>query len=101
MAPRADKRTGTELRPLALTQSLLSRADGSAKFSFGASFSLRTFLRKSSFADDRWLVGDVTALASVTGPTEVRIVKELVDRATLEINVKPLRGQAGLLLPLF
>lgn len=34
-------------------------------------------------------------MASVTGPTEVRIREELVDRATLEINVRPLRGLAG------
>lgn len=42
-------------------------------------------------------------MASVNGPVEVRIRDELVDRATLEINVRPLRGVTGsfllLLLP--
>lgn len=35
MATRRD-RSSTALRPLALSQGLLSRADGSAQFSFGA-----------------------------------------------------------------
>ncbi|GAA5964307.1 hypothetical protein JCM8115_006063 [Rhodotorula mucilaginosa] len=72
MASRRD-RSPTALRPLALSQGLLSRADGSAQFSFG----------------------DVAVLGSVTGPAEVRIRDELVDRATLEVNVRPLRGQGG------
>ncbi|ORY88208.1 3' exoribonuclease family, domain 1-domain-containing protein [Leucosporidium creatinivorum] len=72
MAPRTD-RSPTALRPLALSQSLLARADGSTKFSFG----------------------NVSVMASITGPTEVRIREELVDKATLEINVRPLRGLAG------
>ncbi|GAA5992160.1 hypothetical protein JCM10908_001796 [Rhodotorula pacifica] len=72
MSSRRD-RSSTALRPLALSQGLLSRADGSAQFSFG----------------------NVAVLGSVTGPAEVRIRDELVDRATLEINVRPLRGQGG------
>lgn len=39
--------------------------------------------------------GNVSVLGSVTGPAEVRLRDELVDRATLEINVRPLRGQGG------
>ncbi|GAA5831990.1 hypothetical protein JCM11251_002775 [Rhodosporidiobolus azoricus] len=66
-------RTPTSLRPLALSQGSLSRADGSALFSFG----------------------NVSVLASITGPAEVRLRDELVDRATLEINVRPLRGLGG------
>ncbi|GAA5868379.1 hypothetical protein JCM8547_002171 [Rhodosporidiobolus lusitaniae] len=66
-------RSATALRPLSLVQGSLSRADGSASFSFGP----------------------VTVLASLTGPAEVRLRDELVDRATLEINVRPLRGQGG------
>ncbi|GAA5995527.1 exosome complex component RRP46 [Rhodotorula paludigena] len=72
MQSRTD-RTNSALRPLALAQGLLSRADGSAQFTFG----------------------NVAVLASVTGPAEVRIRDELVDRATLEINVRPLRGHGG------
>ncbi|GAA5966721.1 hypothetical protein JCM21900_004769 [Sporobolomyces salmonicolor] len=66
-------RSCTSLRPLALSQGVHSRADGSAQFSFG----------------------NVAVLASVTGPAEVRIRDELVDRATLEIHVRPLRGAGG------
>ncbi|GAA5820020.1 hypothetical protein JCM11491_000892 [Sporobolomyces phaffii] len=67
MAPRTD-RALTALRPLAISQSLLSRSDGSAQFSFG----------------------NVTVLTSVTGPVEVRLRDEVVDRATLEFNLVPL-----------
>ncbi|KAK4702360.1 exosome complex component RRP46, partial [Phenoliferia sp. Uapishka_3] len=70
---RHDGRTPLELRSLALSQSVLSRQDGSAKFSFG----------------------NLSVLASVTGPAEVRIRNELVDRAAFEINVLPLRGAVG------
>lgn len=35
---RSDQRTAYELRPLALSQGVLSRADGSAKYSFGERF---------------------------------------------------------------
>ncbi|GAA5886301.1 hypothetical protein JCM6882_001596 [Rhodosporidiobolus microsporus] len=66
-------RTTASLRPLALSQGSLFRADGSALFSFG----------------------NVSVLASITGPAEVRLRDELVDRATLEINVRPLRGLGG------
>ncbi|GAA6036339.1 hypothetical protein JCM8097_001674 [Rhodosporidiobolus ruineniae] len=72
MTARTD-RTSTALRPLSLSQGSLHRADGSALFSFG----------------------NVSVLASLTGPAEVRIRDELVDRATLEIHVRPLRGQGG------
>ena len=40
MERRNDKRTALELRPLAITQSVLSRPDGSAKYSFGIHFPL-------------------------------------------------------------
>ncbi|GAA5935179.1 hypothetical protein JCM10213_000669 [Rhodosporidiobolus nylandii] len=72
MNTRTDRQP-TALRPLALSQGTLSRADGSAQFSFGS----------------------VAVLASLTGPAEVRIRDELVDRATLEVNVRPLRGAGG------
>ncbi|GAA5912071.1 exosome non-catalytic core subunit RRP46 [Sporobolomyces salmoneus] len=72
MTARTD-RTATSLRPLAITQSVLSRSDGSAQFFFG----------------------NVVVLSSVTGPTEVRLREELVDRSTLEFNVLPLIGLPG------
>ncbi|GAA5883079.1 hypothetical protein JCM16303_006080 [Sporobolomyces ruberrimus] len=71
--PRSEGRSNLSLRPLAISQSLLSRADGSSQFSFG----------------------NVTVLTSVTGPTEVRLREELVDRATLEFNLNPLVGLPG------
>ncbi|KAK4057391.1 exosome non-catalytic core subunit rrp46 [Microbotryomycetes sp. JL221] len=70
---RVDGRTATALRPLELSLSVLSRVDGSAKFAFG----------------------NVSVLASLTGPTEVRIRDELVHTATFEVNVRPLRGLPG------
>lgn len=39
--------------------------------------------------------GPVAALASFTGPIEVRIREERVDRATLEVVHRPLEGVAG------
>jgi len=59
------------LRPLACELSLLSRADGSASFCFG---------------DETFVI------ACVYGPTDVRISKERVDRATVEVLVKPKIG---------
>ncbi|KAM0786932.1 hypothetical protein ACM66B_002354 [Microbotryomycetes sp. NB124-2] len=66
-------RAATALRPLELSLSVLNRVDGSARFAFG----------------------NVNVLASVTGPTEVRIRDELVHSATFEVNVRPLRGLPG------
>lgn len=34
-------------------------------------------------------------MANVAGPIEVRLRDELVDKATLEVNVRPLRSAAG------
>lgn len=39
--------------------------------------------------------GPVSVLASVNGPIEVRTRDELVDRATLEINIRPVSGPPG------
>lgn len=39
--------------------------------------------------------GPVTVLATVAGPLEVRLRDELVDRAALEINIRPVRGLPG------
>ncbi|GAA5948444.1 hypothetical protein JCM3765_001422 [Sporobolomyces pararoseus] len=66
-------RSNQSLRPLAISQSLLSRSDGSSQFSFG----------------------NVTVLSSVTGPVEVRLREELVDKSTLEFNLLPLIGLPG------
>ncbi|GAB5585684.1 exosome non-catalytic core subunit rrp46 [Umbelopsis nana] len=65
---RLDGRTeASQLRAFAASQSLLNRADGSAKFAFG----------------------DSTAVVSVVGPAEVKIRDEKMDEATVELVVRP------------
>jgi len=59
------------LRPLGCELSLLSRSDGSASFTFG---------------DETFVI------ACVYGPTDVRISKERIDKATVEVLVKPKIG---------
>ena len=65
--------SGTELRlrPLGCELALLSRADGSASFSFG---------------DETFVI------ACVYGPTDVRISKERIDKATVDVLIKPKIG---------
>lgn len=70
---RSDRRTDSSLRPLSLSSGVLHRADGSARFAFGP----------------------VEVVGSVTGPQEVRLRDELLDRATFEVNVLPVRGLPG------
>lgn len=73
MAQRAT-RENAELRAIKIEPGTLGNHDGSALFSFG----------------------DVVALATVTGPGEVRIRDELTDRSTLDINYTPLQGIPGI-----
>ncbi|XP_065832480.1 exosome complex component RRP46-like [Oscarella lobularis] len=61
------------LRPLAAEQSLLSRADGSARFSHGST----------------------SVLAAVYGPAEVKQSKEKLNRATIDVVFKPKSGNPG------
>ncbi|KDQ14621.1 hypothetical protein BOTBODRAFT_32377 [Botryobasidium botryosum FD-172 SS1] len=61
------------LRPLSISWGEISRADGSARFAFGTT----------------------QAIASVSGPIEVRQMVELPSRATLEVLVRPLSGVPG------
>ena len=67
---RADKRPATGLRELRARQGSLSAADGSSSFNFGP----------------------VCVCSTVTGPIEVRVRDELLDRATLQVNVLPSKG---------
>ncbi|ORX85177.1 exosome component Rrp46 [Anaeromyces robustus] len=67
---RADKRTSSQIRPISSVLSSLNRADGSASFSFGNS----------------------SVLCSVYGPQEVKIKDELLDRATIDVNITPQIG---------
>ncbi|XP_076002142.1 exosome complex component RRP46 [Genypterus blacodes] len=62
--------TGVSLRSFGCEQTLLSRPDGSASFT----------------------QGDSSVLAGVYGPAEVKVSKEIYDRATLEVVVQPKVG---------
>ncbi|TKS80685.1 Exosome complex component RRP46 [Collichthys lucidus] len=62
--------SGVSLREFGCEQSLLSRPDGSASFT----------------------QGDTSVLAAVYGPAEVKVSKEIYDRATLEVLIQPKVG---------
>ncbi|GBC09461.1 hypothetical protein RclHR1_08890006 [Rhizophagus clarus] len=72
MATRADKRSSSTIRPISITTSLLSR-DGSASFSFG----------------------NTKVICSVNGPAEVKLRDEKLDKATIDVVVRPLVGTPG------
>ncbi|XP_077192702.1 exosome complex component RRP46 isoform X2 [Paroedura picta] len=61
------------LRRIVCEQGLLSRPDGSAS----------------------WMQGDTSVLVGVYGPTEVKVSKEIYDKATLEVLLKPKIGLPG------
>ncbi|KAF9547564.1 Exosome component 5 [Linnemannia hyalina] len=63
-----------QLRPFFSSQNLLNRADGSAQFDFGES----------------------SVMCSVVGPAEVKLRDEKLDRATIEVVVRPLVGLPGI-----
>ncbi|XP_061576442.1 exosome complex component RRP46 [Cololabis saira] len=66
----ASSSTHVSLREFGCEQSLLSRPDGSASF----------------------VQGDTSVMAGVYGPAEVKVSKEIYDRATLEVLVQPKVG---------
>ena len=70
---RRDKRTAQQMRPLKCDCSVLTRSDGSARYS----------------------VGNTAVLASVYGPADVDGRRELVDRAAVSVTVRPVTGQDG------
>ncbi|XP_062995798.1 exosome complex component RRP46 [Elgaria multicarinata webbii] len=61
------------LRRILCEQAPLSRPDGSAS----------------------WMQGDTSVLAGVYGPTEVKVSKEIYDKATLEVLLRPKVGLPG------
>ncbi|KAH9047985.1 hypothetical protein EDB83DRAFT_2507375 [Lactarius deliciosus] len=73
---RADGRGNEDLRPLGIVYEKLARVDGSARFGFG----------------------EMEALASVSGPVEVRLAAEQPSRATIEVNPSA-ASLRGLLAP--
>ncbi|KAJ8256630.1 hypothetical protein COCON_G00187820 [Conger conger] len=68
-----DGQSTLSLREFGCEQNLLSRPDGSASF----------------------VQGDTSVLAGVYGPAEVKVSKEIYDRATLEVVIQPKVGLAG------
>ncbi|EKM58179.1 uncharacterized protein PHACADRAFT_88763 [Phanerochaete carnosa HHB-10118-sp] len=70
---RHDGRDNDELRPVTIKYEGLDRVDGSAKFGFG----------------------QTQALASLSGPIEIRPNLELPSQATLEIHIRPLASVPG------
>ncbi|GJE85432.1 exosome complex component Rrp41 [Phanerochaete sordida] len=70
---RRDGRSNDELRPVTITYDGLDRVDGSARFGFG----------------------QTQALASLSGPIEVRPNHESPSHATLEVHVRPLASVPG------
>nr|XP_029512542.1 exosome complex component RRP46 [Oncorhynchus nerka] len=67
------------LREFGCEQNLLSRPDGSSSF----------------------VQGDTSVLAGVYGPAEVKVSKEIYDRATLEVVMQPKVGLPAFLFILF
>uniref|UniRef100_W5NA54 Exosome complex component RRP46 n=1 Tax=Lepisosteus oculatus TaxID=7918 RepID=W5NA54_LEPOC len=65
----------TALREFGCEQNLLSRPDGSASF----------------------VQGDTSVLAGVYGPAEVKVSKEIYDRATMEVLIQPKVGLPAIL----
>ncbi|KAL2914307.1 exosome non-catalytic core subunit rrp46 [Polyrhizophydium stewartii] len=72
-ASRPDKRGATQLRTMGCVLGPLSRADGSARFSFG----------------------DSSVLCSVYGPAPVRTRDEKLDQATVSVVFNPVSGVSG------
>uniref|UniRef100_A0A8C0AMQ6 Exosome component 5 n=1 Tax=Buteo japonicus TaxID=224669 RepID=A0A8C0AMQ6_9AVES len=71
----ATEGVGCCLRPFSCEQGLLSRPDGSAAF----------------------LQGDTSVLVGLYGPAEVKVSKELPDRAALEVLLRPKVGLPGVI----
>ena len=70
---RADQRSNNQLRPLSGEPGVLSRADGSARFSHDKT----------------------EVLVAVYAPTEVKRARERLDAATIEVIVRPRAGLPG------
>ena len=70
----------------------LDGVDGSARFGFGES---RAYIWIYICVLIRHLEGETKALASVSGPIEVRPAAEQPSKATFEVIVRPLAGLAG------
>ncbi|KAM9737105.1 exosome complex component RRP46-like [Dama dama] len=75
---------GCSLRHFACEQNLLSRPDGSA-----------SFLQEPVLHKTRSHCRDTSVLAGVYGPAEVKVSKEIFNKATLEVILRPKTGLPG------
>ncbi len=92
MKRRRDGRTANQLRPMAVEFSQLHSADGSARFSVGASNNLWLCL----FSPHKMLAGDTRILVGINGPRPARLFRlENPTCAVLDVAVLPAAGQAG------
>ncbi|RDB20594.1 Exosome complex component RRP46 [Hypsizygus marmoreus] len=83
--PTSTQRSPTLPRPIHITYPHLARVDGSAQFSFGAPFSSSPTTKTNDEPS-------TSALASTSGPIEVRLASEDPTKATLDVTVRPLSG---------
>lgn len=96
-APRANKRKHNDIRPPSSDPGLLHRADGSARFSMGATQRIQAALvaRVVPVTHGCWATGKTSVLVGVYGPMQVSRRQELLDRAAVEVALTPLSGQTG------
>lgn len=85
---RPDRRSSDDLRPIIAEFDSLARADGSARFGFG----LFSPSKHIPFFSHFYVGTSPSALASFTGPIEVRLAAENPSRLTLDVLVRPLCG---------
>ncbi|KAF5321740.1 hypothetical protein D9619_002242 [Psilocybe cf. subviscida] len=102
-ATRLNGRRNDETRPLTVVFEGLARVDGSARFGFGAF----NYVKSLFLCNEQILTictgktprilficasttGTTSALASLSGPIEVRLANELPNKATFEVLVRPL-----------
>lgn len=83
------------IRALKCEQSVLSRADGSVILSQGVL--IKIFLVIQLFQWHLFIseIGNTVVMASVYGPLEAKIQKELSDRMYIDLNFKPKTGMPG------
>lgn len=94
---RADGRAPREIRHMSIKWEKLSRADGSARFSFGTyKHSLPIPRgRSSSFFHKHTPTGTTSALVSLAGPTDVPPAREHPSKAYLDVHYRPVSGVPG------
>ena len=90
---RRDGRNHQDLRQISINFPSLARVDGSAFFSFGATSAITS---TGTFPPPHQTTGNMksttSAVASVTGPAEVRLASEHPSHLTFEVFLRPFCG---------